>query len=818
MAEQETHIPRILRAFEGQVWALQPEKLQQIAEVIAAKAATGQIPTAGEVHAASKKQRGAMLRSGATAVIPVFGTICQRLTLMDAISGGCSLEDFTDSFRAAVADAEVGRIVLRFDSPGGSVFGVEEAGLVIAAGSKEKPVVAVLDPQAGSAAYWLASQADEIVVTHSGQGGSIGCFSVHFDFSEKLEEDGIRVTVIRGGANKAEGNPYEALSDEALAHLQSLVDFYDAAFTAAVARGRGVSIETVRESFGQGRMFEADRLVRLGMADRIATFDEVLSSKAEKSRSVVALSTPEHLAALAASATEHPAPIEALVTQATARLNELALAHIRAAAGQTASESHLAPTQPAPEAKGDTVEKNTAAQENGAGTDVLALERARLKNIRAIGQEHGIEQATIDQWIDAGLSVDEVNAEVLKQLRERAKATPNVRGAAVVKHRADDDPRRGFANHRDFLLAVMKNGGRTNREQVKDERLRPLAVLDDGDMEAGGDLAFLLPTAFSPAGIRAAAGSDEQGGYADRYGGFAVPTTTLPGMLQLGAEADPTAGRTQPLPMATPGVDIVARTDKNHATSVSGGFTVTRKPEAVAATSSRTEIEKVSLKATSLFGLAFATEEILTDSAISFAAIIASGFESQFAFHMFNEKLRGGGGNEFLGVLNSPAKVEVAAEGGQSADTILALNCIKMRARCWGYGSAIWIANHDTYPQLIQAAVVVEGSVGGGLVLVYKASLEEDRPDMLLGRPIFYSEHASKLGDVGDLILVNWSQYLEGLYQPLMSAESIHTRFVNHERTFKFWLRNAGAPWWRSALTPHKSADTLSPIVTLAAR
>jgi len=66
--------------------------------------------------------------------------------------------------------------------------------------------------------------------------------------------------------------------------------------------------------------------------------------------------------------------------------------------------------------------------------------------------------------------------------------------------------------------------------------------------------------------------------------------------------------------------------------------------------------------------------------------------------------------------------------------------------------------------------------------------------------------------------LANWSQYLEGTYENLQSAESIHVRFLNHETTFKFWLRNAGAPWWRTVLTPKKSASTLSPFVVLAAR
>ena len=116
----ETHIPRILRAFEGQVWALMPEKLEQIAQVIAAKAQTGQLPTAADVEAAAKRQRGASVRAGATAVIPLYGTICQRMGALDAMSGGCSLEEFGESFRSAIADPEIGRVLLRVDSPGGS--------------------------------------------------------------------------------------------------------------------------------------------------------------------------------------------------------------------------------------------------------------------------------------------------------------------------------------------------------------------------------------------------------------------------------------------------------------------------------------------------------------------------------------------------------------------------------------------------------------------------------------------------------------------------------------------------------------------------
>lgn len=462
----------------------------------------------------------------------------------------------------------------------------------------------------------------------------------------------------------------------------------------------------------------------------------------------------------------------------------------------------------------------SAEERQSALEEARAEERQRVRAIRGIGNDHNITASTVDQWIDAGMTVEQVNAEVLKELRSKAQAAPAVRSTQVadVRERVEDDPRRGFASHREFLVAAMENAGYTDRSQVTDERLRHVATFDKGDSRAGGELAFMLPRAFTPLGFQAAAGSDEQGGYQDRYGGFAVPTTMLPGLLQVGGESDPTAGRTQSIPMASPQVDIVARTDKDHSSSVSGGLTVSRRPETAAASASRAEIEKVSLKAASLFGLAYATEEILTDSAISFAALIANGFQEQFDFHMVDEKIRGGGAGEYLGVLNSPALVTVSKEGSQAADTVQAENAINMRARCWGYSNAIWIASHDAYPQLIKMAVVVEGSVGGGLVLIYQPSMREDRPDTLLGRPIFYSEHASTLGDVGDIMLVNWSQYLEGLYQPLQSAESIHVRFVNHERAFKFWLRNAGAPWWRSALTPNKSSSTLSPLVTLEAR
>lgn len=455
---------------------------------------------------------------------------------------------------------------------------------------------------------------------------------------------------------------------------------------------------------------------------------------------------------------------------------------------------------------------------NDALTAIQA--KAKAEN-RVMTAEEKAEQDAFDTQIAA---LDEqISSEQRKLDRERggpaASATEPVPGSGPQRqvslhNRAEDDKRsRGFRSHREYLTAVAEAEGLRIVADVPDERLRPLAVVDKEDKKSKGELAFMLPEAYTPRSILAAAGSDEHGTYTDTYGGVAVGgPARIAGVLQTGFEGDPTAGRTMAIPMEKPSVEIMARTDKDHTTSVSGGFVVGRKAETVAASASRGGLEMITLKAASLFGFGYATEELLTDSPSSFIAIIDNGFREEFPATVLNEKIRGLGGNEFLGVLNSPALVTQDAENNQAADTIVGRNIIKMASRIWG--DFIWMANHDCKPQLYELQIPV-GTAGA---LLYQPSKQEGFPDMMLGRPIFYNEFCSKLGDVGDVMGVNWSQFLEGLYQPLQSAESIHVRFDRHERAFKFWLRNAGAPWWRAPLTPKKSTVTLSPIVTLAAR
>lgn len=216
-------------------------------------------------------------QAGAVAVLPMMGPISQRADLWSMLFGGTSTECFGAMFAQAVADPNVAAIVINVDSPGGTVSGVPELAAQINAARGTKPIVAVANGMAASAAYWLASQADEIVVTPSGEVGSIGVFCAHFDESGALEQAGVKPTLISAGKYKVEGNPFGPLTDEALASIQSRVDDLYAMFTSDVAKARAMPVDRVRgRAFGEGRMLGAKRSVNSGMADRVGTLSETI--------------------------------------------------------------------------------------------------------------------------------------------------------------------------------------------------------------------------------------------------------------------------------------------------------------------------------------------------------------------------------------------------------------------------------------------------------------------------------------------------------------------------------------------------------------
>jgi signal peptide peptidase SppA len=225
------------------------------------------------------KSKAEFERVGNVAVVPVHGMILPRASRMfETFFGVRSVENIKEDIVAAIKDDEIDELVLDVDSPGGVMTGLKELGDFIMASREHIRSTSVTNHLNASAAYYLSSQANRVLSTPSGETGSIGVYSRHVDISEMLKNDGIKVTLISAGKHKVEGNMFEPLSDEALERIQAMVDTANADFVAKVARGRDVSIETVNERFGQGRVFTADEALEVGMIDAIQTPEQVVGS------------------------------------------------------------------------------------------------------------------------------------------------------------------------------------------------------------------------------------------------------------------------------------------------------------------------------------------------------------------------------------------------------------------------------------------------------------------------------------------------------------------------------------------------------------
>jgi signal peptide peptidase SppA len=266
----------VLSAFVETPWAILPHKLAVLEEIVM-RHASGEKLEAEEVETRIHGARRPLERRvSSVAVLPLFGTIFPRANMMTDVSGATSAERFGAAFSNLLKDPEVGAIVLDVDSPGGQVNGIEELSAKIFQARGKKPIVAVANHTMASAAYWIGTAADEVVVTPSADIGSIGVFAVHQDVSAALDQNGIKVSIISEGKYKTEGNPYQPLTEEARSAIQTRVrESYDA-FVASVARNRGVSPAIVRNGFGEGRVVGAAQAVKEGMADRVGTLEETI--------------------------------------------------------------------------------------------------------------------------------------------------------------------------------------------------------------------------------------------------------------------------------------------------------------------------------------------------------------------------------------------------------------------------------------------------------------------------------------------------------------------------------------------------------------
>jgi signal peptide peptidase SppA len=213
------------------------------------------------------------IRDG-VAIIPIYGLLTKSANFCSSFFEMTSYDDIEDAIKVALDDAEVKSILLDIDSPGGEVSGLFELVDFIYESRNVKPIYAIANDYAFSAAYAIASAASKIFVNRTSGVGSVGVIATHIDQSEYDKKEGIKYTTIFAGDKKNDLSPHEPLSDEATADLQKEVDRLYEMFVASVARNRNVSTAQIRAT--QAALYYGAESVSLGLADETTDFRKCL--------------------------------------------------------------------------------------------------------------------------------------------------------------------------------------------------------------------------------------------------------------------------------------------------------------------------------------------------------------------------------------------------------------------------------------------------------------------------------------------------------------------------------------------------------------
>lgn len=383
---------------------------------------------------------------------------------------------------------------------------------------------------------------------------------------------------------------------------------------------------------------------------------------------------------------------------------------------------------------------------------------------------------------------------------------------------------------------LARENGLTVAEQRGTSVARVTVTREEGEDEEGnsrrwrslGEQLLAIYRAGRPGGTvderlvleaRAASGASAN---VDSDGGYLIAKDFVRELWKRAFERTALARKARWVPISgqADGFEQNALVDDSRATgSRYGGVRVFRIKEADTVTASKLKFRRIKQSLEELMGIAYMTDRMLAD-APQVEAILRDSFEAEAAFKLDDETLRGDGAGEFQGILTAPATLEIAKEGSQAADTLLRENVVKMRTSAFRFAESEWYANEEIIPQL-ETMYVEVGPTGAKTsypVYVPAGGISNRPYDTLYGRPINYIEHASALGDRGDIMLLNMNEY-QVIYKGADKwDQSIHVRFLYAETAFRFMSRNNGMPLWDKPVTVYKGAVKRSPFVVLADR
>ena len=395
------------------------------------------------------------------------------------------------------------------------------------------------------------------------------------------------------------------------------------------------------------------------------------------------------------------------------------------------------------------------------------------------------DQAAADKVIADKKAFDDAVAEqVIKTLAEKEPPvkTPGVHTDVNVTLDEADRPYKSFG---EFLVDVVEASAEGNRPSKNLEAIKATGM--------------------------------SEGVAAD--GGFLVQTDFSSELLKRTYEFGELLNRIRKVPISgnANGLKVNGIDETSRASTRWGGIVGYWLAEAGVKTASAPKFRQIALDLKKVIALCYATDELLQDTT-ALESLISQGCSEELQFQVEDKIYNGLGAGTPLGIMAGPCLVSVTKETGQTADTIVKENIDNMWSRMWAQSrrNAVWLINQDIEPQLDNMSMGV--GTGGVPVYLPPGGISDTPYARLKGRPVIPIEYAATLGDKGDIMLADLSQYLGIDKGGVQAASSIHVKFLYDESVFRFVYRFDGQPMWNSALTPYKGSKTLSPFVVLAAR
>jgi len=381
----------------------------------------------------ASRETSHVLTAAGIAVVPVLGPLVSRSDWLTALFGATDYGAIGTAVAAAFAEPSVRAVLIEIDSPGGEVGGLFDLVDRLAALREEagKPLWAVASESALSAAFAIASAADRLYVTRTGEVGSVGVVAIHVDESAADAMAGFKWTLVHAGRKKVDGNPHAPLSPEAFADIQADVDALHDDLVARIARNRGMSPEAVRAT--EAAIYRGQRAIDIGLADRLGSVEQALADLA------ATLDRPVRtrgLASAMAGAQRRPAAVQPprskldMTTDTEAQAAKEAAANIETGAPASNPPEPQVGDGQAPDPAPAASVSAPASPEAPAEAAAVRL-RAEYADIAAIAAQAGRLGLTVDaaDAMAKGVRPEALRRSVLDALSQRAEASAVVAAA-----------------------------------------------------------------------------------------------------------------------------------------------------------------------------------------------------------------------------------------------------------------------------------------------------------------------------------------------------------------------------------------------------